>query len=169
MRCARRVRISDWRDVGDRQLLAERGRRGAERGDAGDDLALEAELAARAELLVERAVERRVAGVHARDAEALGGRAAVDREHVVEGLVVGGDELGARPRVRQHLGVDQRARPHDDVRLAEHARGAQRQQVGRARARADEPHAPAHRSPPACAPRGRGPAAPRPAPRTIRT
>ncbi|KGW79257.1 precorrin-4 C11-methyltransferase domain protein [Burkholderia pseudomallei MSHR2990] len=127
------------RDARQRQLDAERRCARGRRGHAGHDLVRNPERGEPADLLADRAVERRIAGMHARDVLPLAVRAREQRDDFVEiELRRVHDELGAM--AVEHRGRHERARVQDHRATAHEALALHRDQLGVARTRADEVH-----------------------------
>ena len=124
------------RDAGQRQLASQRRGRRGERRDARRDVPGDAELVEAARLLAERAVDREVAGVQARDVIAALVRRAQLLDDLVEREVLRCRPAGRRPargRARS-AGTSEPAYTHTGHSAISRA-AAQGQQIGRARAR----------------------------------
>ena len=151
------------RDLGNRQLPPDQRRDGGEGADPGDGFVRQPDFVAQLPLLLHRAPQRRVPGMDARHAQPVAGRALVERPDAFQRQPRRVDDLGVGPGVRQDVGGDEAGRPDDHVGGGDDLGRAQGQQIGRARAGADEPHLRARAAPPAppAHPRRAPPASPR--------
>ena len=133
------------RDAGQRQLLAERRGGGGEGRHARGHVVVDAERAQAARLLGDRAVERGVARVHPRDVQALADAARsisamiASRSSGAVSITRGGTGASS-PACGDDLGRHQRAGVEHDRAAPDQAQAAQRDQVRRAGAGADEVH-----------------------------
>ena len=126
-----------------RQRDAGVARNSARRRDARDDLEWQALVSQRLDLLAAPSEDERIATLEPHHAPARAGQADQQRtdlglrHDVVATLLAGIDALGVHRNEVEHLGGDQVVVDHD-IGLAEHAHRAQRQQLGVARASADQ-------------------------------
>ncbi len=131
-------------DVGQGQLLAEQGGTGGEGGHAGRHVIGDAERLQPPDLLADRAIQRRIAGMDPGDIEPgrLGRHDLGDDRGQIQGCGVDHARRPIRvaPGLGDHLGRHQRAGIEHDRAGPDQAQAAQRDQIGGARAGADEVH-----------------------------
>ena len=145
LRHLRRARRGTCQDHGLRharqgQLVAQRGSGSGKGRDAGGHVVGDAERLETTDLLGNRAVQRRIAGMDSGDISAPGVRRLDLADDLIEGQRRGVDDLGARRRGGDDFARHQRAGIEADRAALDQPQPAQRDQIRRPRPGADEMH-----------------------------
>ena len=128
--------------LGNGQFPADRGGGRGEAGHARHDLGGQPQRGALVQLLLDRAPQGRVAGVHPRHLQAVAGGTFVVRQHALHRQLRGVHYLRPRSRVVDDARMNQAGRPDHDVGRSDSGRAAQGDQVRCTGPGANEGHLP---------------------------